>query len=235
MHKLKAYLEIWRVTNLPTVWTNVIAACVLATGSVSAPIWILLLANSCFYIAGMTLNDWCDVDYDRKNRPMRPIPSGRISERTALNMTLMMFGIGLGLLFIGTPYFSGTLAGIALITTIIAYDLRHKQSSWSVLLMALCRALIFVNVSLALRNELAPFVLLLASLQFCYVIAISLVARYENSRVASEADSWVPGMLAGISLLDGAALALFISFHWLALGFAGALLTSFSQRYIRGD
>ncbi len=232
---LKAYLEIWRVSNLPTVWTNVIAACVLATGSLPEIFWRLLLANSCFYIAGMTLNDWCDIEYDRIHRPQRPIPSGRISERAALSMAMIMFGIGLGLLFFGTPYLSGALAGIALIVTIVAYDLYHKQSAWSVLLMASCRALIFVNVSLALTNELSQFILLLGSLQFCYVIALSLVARYENSSTATDLGSRIPAMLAGISVLDGAALGLLVAWPWLALGVAGALLTSFCQRYIRGD
>jgi 4-hydroxybenzoate polyprenyltransferase len=47
-------IRLGRISNLPTVWTNVLAAIVLAGGGVGDPRFVLLLvALSLAYIAGM--------------------------------------------------------------------------------------------------------------------------------------------------------------------------------------
>ena len=40
----------------------------------------LTAASSCLYMAGMALNDYADRDVDAKERPKRPIPSGRVNK-----------------------------------------------------------------------------------------------------------------------------------------------------------
>src|SRR6185369_9807591 len=92
---VKAYLDLCRVSNLPTVWTNVLAACLLATGAFAAGTVFLLAGSlSCFYLGGMVLNDLCDRDYDRINRPSRPIPAGRISIGAAGGLAFLLFAAG---------------------------------------------------------------------------------------------------------------------------------------------
>ena len=55
MNSFKAYLALCRVSNLPTVWTNVLAACLLAGGGCEAASFMLLaLALSCFYPVSYT-------------------------------------------------------------------------------------------------------------------------------------------------------------------------------------
>ncbi len=44
--------------------------------------------------AGNAINDYFDVDIDRINKPERPIPSGKISLRTALYFSLALFVMG---------------------------------------------------------------------------------------------------------------------------------------------
>lgn len=67
-------------SNLPTVWTNVLAAVILAGAD-----WrdwrvaIVLAAMSLFYVGGMYLNDFFDRAIDANERPERPIPSGAIA------------------------------------------------------------------------------------------------------------------------------------------------------------
>ena len=47
-------LRLGRVSNLPTVWTNVLAGIVLSDAAVTAPSAVLLLLSlSLFYVAGM--------------------------------------------------------------------------------------------------------------------------------------------------------------------------------------
>src|SRR5437868_1114393 len=59
---------------------------------------LLLVSSSCLYIAGMVFNDVFDVEQDRRERPHRPIPSGRISKRSAtvLGCSIMFAGLAAG-------------------------------------------------------------------------------------------------------------------------------------------
>lgn len=70
-------LRLGRISNLPTVWTNVLVG-VLLTGAAlgDARLPLLMLALSLFYVGGMFLNDAFDREFDAQHRPDRPIPSG---------------------------------------------------------------------------------------------------------------------------------------------------------------
>src|SRR5258708_39014647 len=69
-----------RVSNLPTVWTNVLAGVALAA---LEPEWKVVLpvglAVSLLYVAGMYLDDAFDRGPDA--RVERPIPRGEVSAR----------------------------------------------------------------------------------------------------------------------------------------------------------
>jgi len=232
---IRGYLEICRISNLPTVWTNVLCAFVLASGGFSWQGFLVpALSLSCYYLAGMCLNDVCDAAYDRIHRPARPIPSGRVSHQGALLLTAFLFASGSALL-LAVPYRQTFYAALLLITVIVWYDLRHKQNPFSVLLMASCRFLVFAVTSLSISGSIASPVLLAGLLQSAYVVCISLVARYENSRTAPFTLQVIPLMLAGICLLDGMILALYIHPVWLLTGFAGAFLMLAGQKLIKGD
>jgi hypothetical protein len=76
-------LRLGRVSNLPTVWTNVLAAVVLSGGDWrSRHLALLLISMSLCYVGGMYLNDYFDRAIDARERPERPIPSGAISAST---------------------------------------------------------------------------------------------------------------------------------------------------------
>ena len=78
--KWRTYLRLGRVSNLPTVWTNVLAGIVLAGGPLEpGTLAALVVALSLFYVGGMYLNDAFDRTIDARERPERPIPSGLIS------------------------------------------------------------------------------------------------------------------------------------------------------------
>ena len=186
---LRAILELCRISNLPTVWTNVTAAWVfIAMGDLwhLELLW-LLIGASLVYCAGMILNDACDATWDRDNRPERPIPSGRISLRTA-------WALGIGGLLGG--YALMVLAGgagpgitAALVGAIVLYDVYHKPWAGSVIVMGLCRSLLFVVAGFAAENlvnrpdDLLTNMMLLAGLaEGAYVVALTLTARAEGQR-----------------------------------------------------
>ena len=182
---VRAILELCRISNLPTVWTNVIAAWVIGAGRFEWKpelIW-LLLGASLVYCAGMILNDTCDVVWDRERRPERPIPSGRISLGLA-------WGLGFGGLAVGSfamVFLGGAnvvLTGL-LVAAILLYDVYHKPWAGSVVVMGACRTLLYAAAGSAIMKENNPWaegrILAAGLIMGFYIIGLSLVARHEGS------------------------------------------------------
>jgi 4-hydroxybenzoate polyprenyltransferase len=232
---VKSYLDLCRVSNLPTVWTNVLAAITVSGAGLSWPNFLtLFLSMSLFYSGGMCLNDLCDVEGDRIRKPFRPIPSNRISITGVRVFTALLFGAALSLLLI-VPFPRAFYAGCFLLLIIIIYDEIHKKSPVSVFLMAGCRLLIFVVSAIGLTGAVGLYVWIAGLLQFVYVLVLSLVARYENTLPKGFSFPIIRWMLACICLLDGMIMVVFVSPSWLVTGLMGMILTRLGQRYVRGD
>jgi 4-hydroxybenzoate polyprenyltransferase len=143
---LRAYLQLFRLPNVFTAMADILLGYLLTHRSLDPwYVFILLLAASaCLYTAGMVLNDYFDRAQDARERPFRPLPSGRVSERTAQRL-------GYGLLVAGVLL--GWLAGAAggsiwpgLVATLLAgavylYDGVVKPTPAAPIVMGLCRTL----------------------------------------------------------------------------------------------
>jgi 4-hydroxybenzoate polyprenyltransferase len=161
-------LRLGRVSNLPTVWTNVLAGAVLSGAPLAlGRVLALMLGLSFFYVAGMYLNNAFDAGYDRQHRPARRIPSGAVAASAMFGAGAVLLGIGLVLLLVlcfapgvatVCPVFAG---GLALTATILVYDAWHKGNPIGPVLMGLCRALVYVTAAAAVAGAL-PRDLLLA-------------------------------------------------------------------------
>ncbi len=182
--KLRTYLQLGRVSNLPTVWTNVLAGLVLAGGHVTVSRFVILaLSLSCSYIGGMFLNDAFDREHDRRARPERPIPSGAASaqEVLAIGFGLLATGFLVLLSFVHEGGWQLVAAGVMLALLIVFYDLHHKQNPWSPLVMAGCRAMIYLIAAFTVAPILpTPSLLGIAAL-FSYVGGLSALARHESA------------------------------------------------------
>ena len=137
---LRPWLVLGRVSNLPTVWSNVLAGWLLGGGERLGALALVLAGASCIYVAGMFLNDVVDVDFDREHRQERPIASGQVGW---LEVLLAATGLmGLGVLLVAL---SGALAfvlGLLLVLSVVVYDLVHKLVAFAPAIMALCRYLL---------------------------------------------------------------------------------------------
>lgn len=172
-------LRLGRVSNLPTVWTNVLAGLLLAGGAAEGDrLALLLLAMSLAYVGGMYLNDAFDAEIDARERPERPIPAGRVSRGTVFSLGFGMLAVSiLCLLALG---FAAALGGVALAGAIVAYDRHHKGNPLSPLLMGLCRVLVYVTAGLAVAVAFpAPLVLGAAAL-LAWLIGLTYTAKQEN-------------------------------------------------------
>lgn len=228
-----AYLQLCRVSNLPTVVTNALTGLVLCGVAVG---WLrgvaLTVAMGCMYCAGMSLNDVLDVEQDRVVRPDRPIPSGRVTRGQALVLTLSLMASGLFL--VGLVGRTGLFAALLLVGAIVGYNLWHRKSAFAVGLMGACRGLIYVVVSVSVVGYVPWKVAIAALVQTFYVIFITLSARRDKEQGVGMT---VPmgWLLAGISIVDGVWLGVFVGYWWVLVGAAGAVATLLGQKRVRGD
>lgn len=223
-------LRLGRVSNLPTVWTNTLTGIVLAGGAVAHPRTLpLLIALSLFYVAGMYLNDAYDAEIDARERPERPIPSGRVAVETVFAAGFGMMALGLGLLvWVGYGVPAGTgigplMGGLGLGAAIVLYNRHHKTNPLSPLLMGICRMLIYVTAGLAVAIHLPASLTAAAVVLLCYLIGLTYVAKQEN--LGEVRNLWpllflaVPVVYGGAAALDSPTGAvMFLAFVvWLGL------------------
>ena len=196
---MRTLLVLGRVSNLPTVWSNCLAAWLLTSGLRSgAPAWplLLLLVAGCsaLYLGGMFLNDAFDVAFDTIHRPERPIPSGKISRRAVTVFGSALIALGIVLLAPVSGVWAWALAGC-----ILVYNAIHKKTAAGLPVMAGCRALIYPLVGVAAGGvwaESLPAMLWVASgCMALWVLVLSLLARSRYSVP-------VPNLLAAIPLVD---------------------------------
>lgn len=174
-------LQLGRVSNLPTVWTNALAAVVLVGAGIGdARVWLLLVAMSLFYVGGMYLNDAFDADIDAIERPERPIPSGAVSRATVYAAGSSMLVAGIVLVQVAAPGIWPLASSLALAAMIVFYNWHHKANPLSPFVMGLCRVLVYTTCGLCFAAVLPGALWLGALVLLCYLIGLTYVAKQEN-------------------------------------------------------
>jgi hypothetical protein len=179
MRQLRTLLVLGRVSNLPTVWSNCFAAWLLNGGIIAPQFFLLCAGATLLYTGGMFLNDAFDVEFDRRHRVERPIPSGQISARN-------VWWLGTGFLLTGwfllLPLGSrATWLGLLLLAAIVSYDALHKRTALAPLIMAACRFLLYLVAAAAVENRIAVGVIWHGLALAAYVAGLSFLARGESN------------------------------------------------------
>ena len=261
MINFRAWLELGRVSNLPTVWSNVLhgmgvaffVAIVLPVQEQypdAPPIdwpdlgmllnhgFMLMVGMSLLYLGGMMLNDVCDVKTDAQERPSRPLPSGRVSRRSAVVGAAVMLLLGWACTLVYRPEVS-IWAG-ALVCLIVGYNLMHSYRIAGLVLMPLCRGLlVWVSASAigAGKGVDADMLQVLGSVAavMCYTMIITLIAWGEALPSMRKVAPWIGVLIAGLALLD-AGFMLQMDMWPMAVFCAGCgVLSLIGQRWIRGS
>lgn len=100
----------------------------------------LSAAAVCLYWAGMAANDWADRDVDARERPERPIPSGRVAPGTAFGIAAALSATGLTLAGLAGGR-RALAAAVPLAGLAWWYDTRLKATPAGPAAMAACRGL----------------------------------------------------------------------------------------------
>ena len=139
MTTLKDIAELVRAPAALSVPGDALAGAAVA-GTLGARTAGLSAASVCLYWSGMAANDWADRDLDAKERPERPIPSGRVTPGTALGLAAGLSAAGLVLA--GLAGGRRALAVAAPLTGLMWwYDTRLKGTPAAPAGMAACRGL----------------------------------------------------------------------------------------------
>ncbi len=210
---IRAWFDLARAGNFPSVVSNVVAAAWLSShvGAGERVEWLTLslaaMGGILIYAGGATLNDVVDADFDAARRPERAIPSGRVGRLQALGGAAVEMVLGvLALLTAGANGLM--LAG--LVSVIIAYDWLHKRWLGSVVLMAGCRVMLALAVASLPGHVRTPALHTWLVVLFAYIVIVSLLARWEYrpGAPAARLGRAVGKLLAFIPLVDALALAL---------------------------
>ncbi len=178
---IRAYIELARLSNIPTCFSNVLVGCAIG-GLTDWSQWRTVLsvtvAIGLMYIAGMALNDALDHIIDRTQRPGRPIPSGRISVHGAYTFAGICIAIAIALLaLLGV---AALLLGSMLAITIILYNWLHKKFQSAALLMGCCRGLVYITAASAIAWPIDwTIAVTLAGALTVYISIVTFIAQTE--------------------------------------------------------
>ena len=179
-NNLWAYLQLTRPANIITAWADIlagIAASGFAVFDNPVPAVWLLLATTGLYGGGVVFNDVFDAELDAKERPERPIPSGRasLSGATIFGSALLIIGV---LAAAQVSWLSSVIAcGVA--ASALLYDAYAKHHTFfGPLNMGVCRGgNLLLGVSI-----LSPMVReswYLALIPIVYIAAITAISQGE--------------------------------------------------------
>lgn len=179
MPRLSTLLRLGRISNIPTVWTNVLAGSVIAGGDRSpGRIALIMLAMSAFYLGGMYLNDFFDREIDARDRPGRPIHAGEIRAVTVSSIGFGLLAIGIALMI---PFgLVATIWGALLAAVIVLYDVWHKGNALSPIVMGTCRALVYIATGAALTGGTSTATMIGAIALASHVAGITYAAKQES-------------------------------------------------------
>ena len=215
--KLRTLLVLGRASNIPTVWSNVLAGWLLGDGGTSGFLLLFLTGASLMYTGGMYLNDAFDAGFDREFRRERPIPSGAVTEIFVWRAGWGMMALGAA--FIAACGWSSALLALLLGGSILLYNWAHKHVTFSPVLMSLCRFLLFLGAASTSSKGITGTVVWSGLALAGWIIGLSYIARRESRRgaiawwpIAPLAFPWILAIL----LNDGPG-------QWRALVYSGLL------------
>ncbi|MFM8414538.1 MAG: UbiA family prenyltransferase [Planctomycetota bacterium] len=207
-----AWLRLLRIPNLATAAADPLAGYLVVSQARALDwpppaCWLAVGAVVALYAAGMVLNDVCDAELDRRERPERPLPSGAITVSTAAAVGWALLAVGAALSgaaawLVSSPW--PAIVGVGLAAAIWLYDRHAKATPAGPLVMGGCRAAAWLLGMTAAAGPTTPAEWMIPAGMGLYVAGITLYARDEagRSRQATLAAATVV-MLAGLAVAAG--------------------------------
>lgn len=237
--RVKEYLQLIRLPNVFTTPSNILAgyfAAVTTTTAAEADgvhLIALMVSSGLLYIAGIVLNDYFDIEIDKKERPSRPLPSGKISKGYALTIAIVALLIANIIALVVGPI--SLAISLALTLLIIAYDYQLKYSVLGPFAMGGTRSLNVIfgasPVLLYIDNHSVAIVGVAAASLFFYVSSITILSKKEVGK--ERPNSTLVILIVFGVILAIVPLGMLLQFEWTFLLnlsiFAGVTIVTFRQ------
>lgn len=237
--RLKEYLQLIRLPNVFTTTSNILAgyfAAVTTTAAAEADgvhLIAIMVSSGLLYIAGIVLNDYFDIEIDKKERPSRPLPSGKISKGYALTIAIVALLIANIIALVVGPI--SLAISLALTLLIIAYDYQLKYTVLGPFAMGGTRSLNVIfgasPVLLYTDNHSVAIVAAAAASLFFYVSSITILSKKEVGK--ERPNSTLVILIVFGVILAIVPLGMLLQFEWtflLSLSiFAGVTIVTFRQ------
>lgn len=177
------YLTLMRPANIVTAIADIVAGVVVAGvfledyAQYANAILLLILSTIGLYGGGVVLNDYFDADIDARERPERPIPSGRISKLRGgfFGLSLLLIGILAALV---TSWLSGLIALCVALSAVIYDSWAKDHPFFGPLFMGLCRAGNLL-LGISIIPEMVAIHYMLAIIPILFIAAITLTSQGE--------------------------------------------------------
>lgn len=237
--RVKEYLQLIRLPNVFTTPSNILAgyfAAVTTTTAAEADgvhLIALMVSSGLLYIAGIVLNDYFDIEIDKKERPSRPLPSGKISKGYALTIAIVALLIANIIALVVGPI--SLAISLALTLLIIAYDYQLKYTVLGPFAMGGTRSLNVIfgasPVLLYIDNHSVAIVAAAAASLFFYVSSITILSKKEVGK--ERPNSTLVILIVFGVILAIVPLGMLLQFEWTFLLnlsiFAGVTIVTFRQ------
>ena len=178
--RIKPYLQLVRAPNVFTAAADPLAGLLLVGGTYSefrllAP---RVFASCALYAAGIALNDLCDLEVDRRERPSRPLPSGAVSISRA-RLLIISFVVFAFASILTLRSLTAATVFVLLLAAVSSYNLWTKHTPLGPLNMGLCRGLNLLLGMTAASGMGGPIGWLACSSYGLFVCGATLVSRSE--------------------------------------------------------
>jgi 4-hydroxybenzoate polyprenyltransferase len=214
-----AYAQLLRLPNVFTALADILLAFAASYVALKpdeslldflGPLLLLMLSSACLYSAGMVWNDWFDLEQDLRERPFRPIASGRIARGTAFRLGTVLIAAGVGFAVLAdlvqkeNAWWSLRFA-VLLVVAIFLYDGVVKRTWLAPYAMGACR---FLNVLLGLTvlgRSIPSWGYVLALAIGVYIVGVTWFARTEarmskQSTLLAAALTMLGGLFLGLAV-----------------------------------
>src|SRR5690606_24544782 len=184
MVTMKPYLQLMRPANIVTAISDVLAGTAIALlfvpdgATLDWPVLVaLIVATIGLYGGGVVFNDVFDADLDARERPERPIPSGKVSVGGATRLAMVLFFVGV--VAAGVVGMLPAVIALSIVIMCLLYDKWAKHHPVAgPFSMGLCRGL-----NLALGMSYASVALnqvwYIAFVPVVYIAAVTTISRGE--------------------------------------------------------
>jgi len=225
---IRHYLQLVRFPGIFTAFSNVLLGYSVVEGQQFGLYLLgpLLTTSGCLFLAGMSLNDYFDYEIDKKERPQRPIPSGKIPRVNALSLGIIfLISANISSIFVGLETIIVT---VVMSLLIFSYDFKTKK--FPILGILTLSSIRFLNVilgtSIAFNSEIVYIGIPLA----VFVAGISIFARSESSVYSKKSE--IINLIFIFATMLSVILIIIDKITIIQLGFIGLFILSVFIPYI---